>query len=80
MDAQVNPGRVTPANCQDLYDRGETKNGLYFIQPSLEVDAFEVTCDFQNDPVLTIIGHDKPGKQMTATPGQQDGCEGMSLT
>ena len=62
LDSQLNPGRVIPANCDEIYSRGGTENGAYLIQPFLEVEAFEVTCNFEKNPVLTIIAHDKPEK------------------
>ena len=78
LDSQVNPGRAVAANCEELAQRGEWQNGVYLIQPSTEVAPFEVTCDFQDGQTLTVIHHDKPERQMTATPGQTDGCEGNS--
>ena len=75
MDSQINPGRVIGATCEELFERGQTENGLYLIQPSLDVEPFEVNCDFDNQPVLTIVSHDQPEKKTTATLGQHDGCE-----
>ena len=75
LDSQVNPGRVNPANCDELFERGQTESGNYLIQPSMEVAPFEVYCDFDVDKVMTVIKHNKKEKQITATLGKPDGCE-----
>ena len=76
LDSQVNPGRVIPANCPELAERGKTEDGVYLIQPSIEVSPFEVTCQFGANETRTIVAHDQPGKQITSTPGKPDGCQG----
>ena len=70
----MNPGRVIPANCEELFERGQTKTGNYLIQPSTEVSPFEVLCNFEENPVMTVIKHDKEALQSTVKPGGS-GCE-----
>ena len=36
------------ASCQQLKERGETKNGNYKIQPSTKTQPFNVTCVFRS--------------------------------
>jgi len=39
------PGKI-PASCQEYDDRGEYRNGNYYIRPSTAVEPFSVYCDF----------------------------------
>ena len=47
LEAIVLPGKI-PATCAEHADRGAVESGLYEIKPSVDVDAFFVTCDFRN--------------------------------
>ena len=78
MDSQVNPGRIIPANCDELFERGQSQSGNYLIQPSMDVVPFEVNCNFDNGLIKTIIAHDKPEEERTATIGINDGCDAKS--
>ena len=46
LEEKVLPGKVA-ATCQEHADRGQTENGVYHIRPSMEVEAFLVTCEFR---------------------------------
>ena len=46
LEKIVRPGKV-PASCHEYADRGETKNGKYQIKPNLNIEPFDVTCDFR---------------------------------
>jgi len=46
LEQIVTPGKI-PANCQEHADRGEFKNGVYQIKPSIDIEPFYVTCDFR---------------------------------
>ena len=74
LDYQINPGHVIPANCDELFERGQTESGDFFIQPSIEVSPFQVFCNFENDQIMTVIKHDKSEKRRTASQGKP-GCE-----
>ena len=74
LEDEIIPGKL-PASCTELGTRGETKNGIYEIRPSLELDSFYVTCDFDAVPPKTIIKHDHDTFGATAIPGQGNGCQ-----
>ena len=78
LDLQINPGRVISANCEELSERGQTENGLYWIQPTMEVEPFQVSCIFDQNATRTVIEHNKSEKEITSTPGQPDDCEGKN--
>merc|ERR1712227_1134789 len=52
-------GRDIPATCAELYDRGESQDGSFQIQPSIGGKPFFVYCNFSNGIGTTIIEHDK---------------------
>jgi len=62
------------ANCDELSRRGETSNGRYMIKPSLKLDSFEVTCNFNGSSAKTVIGHNRNSVYQTAVPLQPGGC------
>ena len=46
LELVVLPGKI-PASCQEYEDRGEYRNGNYYIRPSIDVEPFSVHCDFR---------------------------------
>ena len=45
------------SSCEEISTYSVKKTGYYLIQPSLDLAAFPVLCDFQNGEVLTILEH-----------------------
>jgi len=46
------------ASCEEIFEKGAIKNGIYKIQPSLDLDPFPVECEFGEDgKVKTILNH-----------------------
>jgi len=68
-------GRDIPATCAELYDRGESQDGSYQIQPSIDGNPFFVYCKFSNGIGTTIIQHDKQENIQTSTLNKNDGCD-----
>ena len=66
-----------PGSCQEYYDNLVREDGVYPIQPSLDYEPFNVTCEFNEttDLASTILfhEHEKPF-QYTSIPGSSDGC------
>ena len=46
LEDVVFPGKIA-ASCSEYASRGESSNGKYVIRPSLQVESFEVICDFR---------------------------------
>ena len=46
------------ASCEEIFGKGVMENGIYTIQPSLDLDPFPVECEFGEDgTVRTILNH-----------------------
>ena len=46
------------ASCEEIFEKGGIENGMYTIQPSLDLDPFPVECEFGEDGhVKTILNH-----------------------
>lgn len=46
------------ASCEEIFEKGGIENGIYTIQPSLDLDPFPVECEFGEDGhVKTILNH-----------------------
>ena len=74
LEKIVLPGKVA-ASCTEHADRGETENGVYLVKPNVEIEPFEVHCDFTTaEHAITVIKHDHENFGITSTPGQGDGC------
>ena len=52
------------ASCEEIFEKNVIENGIYLIQPSLDVDPFPVECEFgENGEVKTILNHRQPWVQ-----------------
>ena len=70
-------GPKIPASCQEYFDNLIREDGIYPIQPSLDNDPFNVTCEFDETFGLarTILSHEhEQPLQITSIPGSSDGC------
>ena len=66
-----------PGSCQECYDILTREDGDYPIQPSLDYDPFNVTCQFNltSGTAQTILFHDHEQPfQYTSVPVGSDGC------
>ncbi|XP_022086284.1 contactin-associated protein-like 2 isoform X2 [Acanthaster planci] len=53
------PVVTTPETCQDLFDRGETTNDWYTIDPKNTGAPFAVYCNFDGGEAKTVVHHNK---------------------
>lgn len=70
----VEPVKYFPASCQELASTGETENGIFQIQPTAEIDPFNVTCRFHGRVGTTVISHDHQEVRNTSNPMELGGC------
>ena len=68
-----------PASCQEVRDNPiyNEKNGLWFIQPTLDYEPFYVNCSFPTDvslPAETILQPKMSGFGFTSLPNSSSGC------
>ena len=47
---------------------------MFKIRPSVDVEPFEVFCEFNGNVGTTVVKHDHEGYGITSMPGQHDGC------
>ena len=63
-----------PASCHHLASYGTPTDGYYTIQPAVDVNPFEVYCEFQGNVGTTVIKHDHDSYGFTSIPLQSGGC------
>ena len=61
-------------SCHEYWTHGVRSNGLYLIQPSLDLKPIQVYCSFDNWSGTTIISP-KTKQGQSATPNAYDGCD-----